>query len=106
MCVDTATYCLVIEPEFVFYIPNSFSPNGDGINDTFGPKGEHLGDFTMRIFDRWGNLVYHTADFFKPWDGTMNSKEVVMQDTYVYIINVKDKVGEHHQYIGHITIIK
>ncbi|MDQ3048608.1 MAG: gliding motility-associated C-terminal domain-containing protein, partial [Bacteroidota bacterium] len=107
LCRDSITYCLVVEPEFTFFIPNGFTPNGDGMNDTFGPKGEHIDEYTMRIYDRWGNLVFHTADFSKQWNGTMNkSNEVVLEDVYVYIIDVKDRLGQRHQYIGHITIIK
>lgn len=106
-CADTATYCLVINPEFTFYIPNAFTPGSNGLNDTFAPKGEYLGEYSMRIFDRWGNLCFFTNDIHNGWDGRVKSNgEIAQEDVYVYIIEVRDRVGELHQYIGHVTIVK
>jgi gliding motility-associated-like protein len=106
-CVDSVTHCLVIEPDFTLYIPNAFTPNGSGLNDAFFVKGENIDKFEMAIYDRWGNLVFRTEDINEPWKGTMRgSNEIAPVDVYVYMINVKDKVGERHQYIGHVTIVK
>ncbi|MBK9638415.1 MAG: gliding motility-associated C-terminal domain-containing protein [Bacteroidetes bacterium] len=46
-----------IVPAISFYIPNTFTPNGDGMNDTFGIAGEGVQDFSMQIFNRWGQLI-------------------------------------------------
>jgi gliding motility-associated-like protein len=107
-CTDTMTDCnLVITPEYTFWIPNSFSPNHDGLNDTFQPKGEFIDEYVMRIYDRWGELAFFTDDFYKGWNGKKNNVgEVGQEDVYVYIIQIKDKTGQRHQYIGHVTIIK
>jgi gliding motility-associated-like protein len=107
-CADTAYNCeLVITPEFTFYIPSAFTPNNDGLNDVFMVKGEHIQEFTMRIYDRWGQLTYFSKDINQGWDGRlMKLGEIAQQDTYVYMIELKDKIGERHQYIGHVTIIK
>jgi gliding motility-associated-like protein len=108
-CVDVETDCnLVITPEYTFYIPNAFSPNNDGINDVFRPQGEHIGEFSMRIYNRWGELVFFTKDFYEGWDGRLHKivGQIAQEDVYVYMINIEDKVGEKHQYIGHVTIIK
>jgi gliding motility-associated-like protein len=108
-CRDTVENCLVIEPDFTFYIPNSFTPNRNGLNDEFYPKGLNinLDKYEMQIYDRWGNLVFRTTDFNEHWKGNAKgSTEIVEEDVYVYIITVKDKVGERHQYIGHVTIVK
>jgi gliding motility-associated-like protein len=108
LCTSTVTDCnLVINPQFTFYIPSSFSPNGDGLNDIFAPKGEHIDEFTMRIYDRWGQLAYISKDVFKGWDGrVITNGEIAQQDTYVYMIELTDRIGEKHQYIGSVTIIK
>jgi gliding motility-associated-like protein len=106
-CVDSVTHCLIIEPDFTLYIPNAFTPNGSGLNDEFFVKGENIDKFEMQIYDRWGNLVFRTEDIKEHWKGTVKGgSEIAPIDVYVYIINVKDKVGEKHQYIGHVTIVK
>lgn len=107
-CVDDTTICLVVEPDFTLYIPNSFTPNGNGLNDEFYPKGENIAEFEMLIYNRWGNLVFRADDISKHWNGTWQGKggEIVEQDVYVYIINLKDKVGQKRQFIGHVTVIK
>lgn len=79
---STSNYAEVIPPLSVF-IPNTFTPNGDGINDTFGVKGEGIQNFTMRIFDRWGAVVFESHSPKQQWDGTYKGQPAQM-DTYVY----------------------
>ncbi len=106
-CADTATNCFVIDPVFNLYIPDAFSPNGDGKNETFKPVGQYIKNFEMYIFDRWGNKLYHTLDINQGWNGTVNGGSVISQeDTYVYKINVTDSQGKQHSFIGNVTIIK
>jgi hypothetical protein len=95
VCVDTATHCIIIEGDFVFYVPNAFTPNGDGQNDTFYGKGENITAFEMSIFDRWGNPLFYGDNINKHWDG-MYMGNVVQEDVYVYIINLKDNHGVGH----------
>ncbi|MCE9538033.1 MAG: PKD domain-containing protein, partial [Bacteroidetes bacterium] len=71
-CLDTSYQTIIIEPDFVFYIPNSFSPNDDGVNDSFSGKGIFISKYEMRIFDRWGNLIFFTDNINKEWDGKAN----------------------------------
>jgi gliding motility-associated-like protein len=106
-CVDSVTHCLIIEPDYTLYIPNAFTPNGSGLNDEFYVKGENIQLFDMQIYDRWGTLLFHTSDIKEHWNGSYkNGTEVAPVGVYVYVINIKDKVGEKHQYIGHVTIVK
>lgn len=105
-CADTSYQTVIIEPEFVFYIPNAFTPNDDGINDTFTGNGIFITDFEMSIFDRWGNLVYHTEEINKPWDGKVKQgKELGLRDTYVYQIKVTDFKSNKHSYKGTVTLV-
>jgi gliding motility-associated-like protein len=106
-CVDTVTNCLVIGPDYSFYIPSAFSPNGDSKNETFQPKGQYIKSFEMYIFDRWGMKLYHTTDITKGWNGTVGSGSTVAQeDTYVYKIFITDSQGKQHSYIGNVTLLK
>jgi gliding motility-associated-like protein len=106
-CIDTAYQTIIIEPDFLFYIPNAFTPDGDGINDFFTGKGIYIEEFEMSIFDRWGNLIYRSDDITKPWDGKANKgTEIAQSDVYVYSIKVTDfKMGKHN-YSGIVTLVR
>jgi len=107
MCFDSIVHCLDIKPDYTFFIPNAFTPNGSGLNDVFKPKGENIVEFTMRIFDRWGNEVFTSTNMNDGWDGRVKGKGQIAQvDVYAYIIEIKDTIGEYHKYIGHVTIVK
>lgn len=107
-CVDSIQHCLVISPYFTFYIPNAFTPNGNGLNDVFLPKGTFVCDFKMYIFDRWGEQLFFTSNLEQGWNGMVQgSTAMAQEDTYIYMIEVVDCV-EHkkHQYLGRVSIIK
>lgn len=107
LCIDSTTLCLIINPLFTFYIPNAFSPNGDGINDEFFGKGENIKDFEMTIYDRWGNLLFYGDDITKHWRGLVNGgNEIAQQDVYVYVVKIKDNMNEEHKYIGSVSLVK
>ena len=106
-CSDTAYQTVVIEPDFLFYIPNSFTPDGDGINDSFTGKGIFIREYSMSIFDRWGNLIFFTDDITKPWDGKANhGTETSQRDVYVYSISVTDFKNKKHSYKGTVTLVR
>lgn len=67
-----------------FHLPTAFSPNGDGLNDTYGPKiGRDVVSFTWFVYDRWGNRMVHTSDPAYRWDGVFNGVKV---NTGVYAV--------------------
>lgn len=63
---------LSTKPPLEIFIPNSFTPNGDGINDLFRVVGSNVYEYEIRIFDRWGNLVFHSKDIDQKWNGLHN----------------------------------
>ncbi|MES2141184.1 MAG: PKD domain-containing protein [Bacteroidota bacterium] len=106
-CSDTANKTVVIEPDFVFYIPNAFSPNNDIHNKTFSGKGLYIKEYEMTIFDRWGNFIYKTTDINLPWDGKLkNSTELAEGDVYVYSIKIIDIKKDEHFYKGIVTLLR
>ncbi len=110
-CTDTTTGTIIVKDIFTFYVPNAFTPDDDGINDYFFPQGENWdpNHFDMCIFDRWGNLIYHTNIIGERWNGTVNNKgkqDDTFIDVYVYLIRVKDLEGTKHEYIGRVTLVK
>jgi len=106
-CTDTITHCIDIGPDFTFFIPNAFTPNGDGINDYFFGQGIGITSFKMLIFDRWGNMIFTSYDLTTPWDGRANGgNDVAQQDVYSYVIDLQDVFSKHHNYVGHVTLVR
>lgn len=86
------------------YLPNTFSPNGDGVNDRFAPLTNNITSFSLSIYSRWGELVY-TGTTFDGWDGTLKGEPAPI-DTYVYTfdgIGLDEKVLKQ---FGSITLIR
>ena len=106
-CKDSIKHCIVYGEDYAFYIPNSFTPNNDGKNDTFSGKGIGIKTYKMLIFDRWGELIYSTNDINLGWDGTVNEgSHLAQQDVYSYQIQIVDVFNQQHQYIGKVTLLK
>lgn len=106
-CQDTTYKTMDVKPDFTFYIPNAFTPDGDGINDIFYGYGIGISSYSMTIFDRWGNNIFGTEDIKKGWDGRANGgAKVAQQDVYVYVVKLTDVFGVEHKYIGHVSLIK
>ncbi|MFL5763373.1 MAG: PKD domain-containing protein [Bacteroidia bacterium] len=106
-CVDTTVKPIEIGPEFTFYIPNAFTPNGDGVNDYFYGQGIGIIKYDLMIFDRWGNLIFEGNDLNKMWDGKANGgDEIAQQDVYVWKVHLTDVFQKKHSYIGTVTLVK
>jgi gliding motility-associated-like protein len=104
-CNDTTYLTVVVNPEFTFYIPNAFTPDGDGINDTFFGQGTHIAEFNIMIFDRWGELLFTSDNLNAAWDGYYRGTES-KPDVYVYVVKLRDDMGAYHSYEGHVTLVK
>ncbi len=91
-CSDTAFFYMEVDPFFTFYIPSGFTPDADGLNDTWGPEGQsfEIESYTVKIFARWGGLVWQTDNPDKRWDGLdPGSLKEVKPGTYVYVFTMK-----------------
>lgn len=95
------------EQEYVFFTPNAFSPNGDGINDTWRPINNviDLDAYQLQVFDRWGHEVFVSYDPFEDWDGTMDGERVPL-GVYVYRAKYREAfTKDWHEVMGHVTVI-
>lgn len=105
-CSDTISYDVTVSPEYTFFVPNTFTPNGDGINDVFQGIGRNINEYSLQIFDRWGKLVFETDDYYTPWNGLLhNSIDPCMSGVYVYYITVKDFRNRLHKYYGQVYLL-
>ena len=104
-CTDTVNGSIRIEKAFTFYIPNSFTHNGDGINDSFRGYGVSVNNYLMDIYNRWGELIYSSDNYDKPWDGRLKNG-FVQNDVYVYKIAIVDPHNVEHNYLGRVSLIK
>ena len=89
--------------ETQIFIPKSFSPNSDGINDVFKVHSLNVDAFEMSIFDQWGGFLFSTNDVSLEWDGTLYNQEV-RKGAYVYVIKLKTMNGQSKKYSGCLMI--
>ena len=107
-CSNTIEKPVKVELEY-FIIPNSFTPNGDGVNDNFGPIGEELYNvkYTFMIFDKQGALLFETEDPNKKWDGInykTNKPATTTTDIFIWKVIIKDSYDKEQIKTGHVTI--
>ena len=93
-----------VVPYMSIYIPNSFTPNGDGLNDLFSVYGEAIQEFKMQIFNRWGQMIYESDNFSAKWDGTFEGTMVPM-GSYVYKMTAKGITGNKTSKDGTVTVV-
>ncbi|HYI78328.1 MAG TPA: T9SS type B sorting domain-containing protein [Chryseolinea sp.] len=94
----------VIKEPNLFY-PTAFTPNGDGLNDLFNVFGQFIITFEMRIFNRWGEMMYVTDDLEKGWDGTFKGS-VMPEGTYVFRTTLTDQAGRTFDRSGTVVLLK
>lgn len=108
-CKDEICKLIRAEEMLIYYVPNTFTPDGDEFNQTFQPvfySGHDPFDFTMVIFDRWGEIVFETHDAKIGWDGTYNG--VISQSgMYTYRIEFKTLASDERKtVVGHVNLLK
>jgi gliding motility-associated-like protein len=110
-CTDTAYINVSIEEDAALYIPNAFTPDGDGMNDLFLPVGIGVEgeEYEFWIFDRWGNLIFHSTTWGEGWDGKVQggTGEIAQQDVYVWKLQYRSVTKKQlREYMGHVSLVK
>jgi len=107
-CTDTTCQNVVIDEEFIVYVPNAFSPDADLVNDIFIPvvKGVDELKYSFMVFNRWGELIFESSHPSLGWDGY--HKGLLSQtDVYVWKLSCVDaSSNKKHEFIGHVTLLK
>ena len=110
-CTDTICRTVTIDDVLFTYVPNTFTPDGDGTNESWGMT-RNIPDFMafdLKVFDRWGTLVFQTSDPLVAWTGTYKNGGggIMKQDVYPYrIVYQIASTGGLREYVGHVTLLK
>ena len=108
-CMDSAVAVVSVVDELIFYVPNTFTPDGDEFNNVFFPvfsSGFDGQNYTLLIFDRWGEVLFesHNVDF--GWDGTYLG-QLCKEGVYTWKIVIKERdKDKHNEYVGHVNLLK
>ena len=106
-CKDELIHEVVVEEEFSVFVPTAFTPNNDGLNDVFEVKVNGVYSFEMKIYNRWGEMVYFSDNIDHGWDGKESlSNDVIENGTYLYHIYVTDDNEKPWVYNGELNLMK
>ncbi|NSW44791.1 MAG: gliding motility-associated C-terminal domain-containing protein [Bacteroidales bacterium] len=106
-CIDSISKTIELVYKMPVKFANAFTPDGDGVNDLFGPQvlDESFYSFKMFIYNKLGKCVYEANGNHVYWDGTdMNTKQLCMPDDYFYKVLVVDKLGNKNEFSGKIQL--
>ena len=107
-CTDTAYATITIKNETFVYVPNAFTPDGNGINDVFIPVPYNVDEnhYTFEVYNRWGQVIFSTNSTTEGWDGTFNGVKV-QHGVYPYRVKYREKDGVYTDELrGHAVIVK
>ncbi|ASS48582.1 MAG: hypothetical protein CHH17_07510 [Candidatus Fluviicola riflensis] len=110
-CIDVAEATVTVEEELIYYVPNTFTPDGDGFNEEFKPQftsGFDRDTYHLYIFNRWGQLVFESKDVDYGWNGSF-AGEIAQDGTYTWKIEFKSLDRDEPQLealTGHVNILK
>ncbi|MBV6405441.1 MAG: hypothetical protein GFGODING_02214 [Flavobacteriales bacterium] len=109
-CADSTTRWVEVRDELLVYVPNTFTPDGDGLNEVFRVIGNDIDkdEFQLLIFDRWGEVVFSSTDPAEGWNGTVgNGGGPVVTGVYPWRLRVASLYGqEKREIFGHVTVLK
>ena len=104
-CKDTIQKPINIEEEWYIYVPNTFTPDGNRLNNTFKASVIGIQQLNVSIYNRWGEVVFSSNEPRFVWDGTYQGL-LVNDGTYTYSINLITKSGREKQIVGHVNVLK
>ena len=105
-CYSEITKVVEVQPEYTFFIPDAFSPDGDGLNDVFKPKGNGIYSFEMQVFDRWGGVIFSSESIDLGWDGTDVRGIELNNGVYLYRVLIYDINNKLWVYNGELSLVR
>ena len=107
-CQDVITKEIKVLQDFYSYTPNIFTPNNDGMNDTFAPSllNINMNTYNLLVYDRWGKKLFETTDYNQGWDGKLKDGTLMPPDVYSYKITYQTNLGVEKKEIGRIIMAR
>lgn len=106
-CTDLSTQEITVLEKEALFVPNAFTPDGDGMNNTFRPVGSGVSGYSMGIYTRWGQLVFYTTDIETGWDGHLPGGDgEEQQDVYLYRIAYTDNSQHARTLLGTVLLVR
>jgi gliding motility-associated-like protein len=110
-CENSKTELIKMKEDLIYYIPNSFTPDGNIFNEVFQPvfsSGLDPLDYNLKIYNRWGQIVFESNDHLKGWDGRFGSNDQIVSDgVYTYEILYREKESEMRGVlIGSVNVLR
>jgi gliding motility-associated-like protein len=87
------------------FTPNAMTPNGDGLNDTYSPRGLYIAQYHLAIYTRWGEKIFETYECMKEWDGTVKGEKAQI-GVYFYVLQATGADKVRHNLNGTITVLR
>ena len=103
-CKDSFSKQIVIQYMYTQHVPTAFTPDGNNLNDGFGPQGMGIKWYSMKIYSRWGEKIYETRES-RPWTGLYQGQPVP-EGVYVVLLEIKDYKGKNHYYKGSLQLLR
>ena len=103
-CIDSVFQTIKVMYDFIIYLPNTFTPDGDGKNEVFTPKGfrmAKLESYQFIVYNRWGEIVFNTDKVGEGWNG-----ENAIVGKYAWAIIITDEMGALQKKVGEVLLIK
>ncbi|HLU85880.1 MAG TPA: PKD domain-containing protein, partial [Vicingaceae bacterium] len=104
-CIASDQVTVIVDYEFVIWVPNIFSPNGDGNNDVLYVRGKGVQDVLFKVYNRWGEKVFESTSLDDGWDGTFRGKDV-NNAVFVYYLEATFIDGSEVTKKGDVTLIR
>ncbi len=105
-CVDTAQYKILFDNSLIFYVPNTFTPDGNEYNNVFKPILTSLvAEYQMQIYNRWGELIFESFDKEVGWDGSYKGG-IVQNGAYNWVIKIKTDGTQTHVKRGNVLLLR
>ncbi|MBI4649385.1 MAG: gliding motility-associated C-terminal domain-containing protein, partial [Bacteroidia bacterium] len=104
-CISTTGITINVNFSFVIFIPDIFSPNGDGNNDMLYVRGKKIQTIRFAVYDRWGEKVFETTDIDTGWDGTYRGKPM-NPAVFVYYVTGKFENGDEIKISGNVALVR
>jgi gliding motility-associated-like protein len=109
-CMDVAQKAIEVKDVLIYYLPNTFTPDGDTYNELFSPifySGMDVYDFHFTIFNRWGEVVFESFNAAYGWNGTYGDQGLVQDGVYIWRLEFGETMSDKkHTYEGHATLIR